>query len=133
MNKFVVAVFDLCRSHHDRSAELVLVHLDHAESVGHNTDLRSPLMLDDLPVPAVTEKQAVIGLSSSYKSLRVLDQLLLGDFISNQIIQIHMSDSGNRYDHRLAILTMLVITQMPCSIPACLHRNLSVKLHQYLP
>ena len=104
-NKFVITVFDLC-DHIIQILKLVLVHLDNAKSFVIIT-VQDTFDAGRFASSCITKKQAVIGLSSSYKSLRVLDQLLLGDFISNQIIQIHMGDSGNRCDHRLAILAML--------------------------
>ena len=49
----------------------------------------------DFPVPR-PKQQAVIRLSSPYKSLCIFNQLLLWDLISYQIIQSDMGNLGNR-------------------------------------
>ena len=46
----------------------------------------------------ITKQQAVIRLLAIYKSQSVVHQLLFGDLITHQIIQIHMSNIQNRHD-----------------------------------
>ena len=56
---------------------------------------------------SISKQQAVIGFLTFHKCLCILDQLLLGNLVANQIVQVHMRDSGNRRDHRLPVFAML--------------------------
>ena len=47
-------------------------------------------MLEDFPVPASPNRQTVVRPSPLYERLRVIDQLLLCDLISDKVFQIDM-------------------------------------------
>ncbi len=49
-------------------------------------------MLEDLPVPASPKSRQLLAFLASYKCFRVLDQFLLRDLISNQIIKTYMGE-----------------------------------------
>src|SRR5699024_8094827 len=78
----------------------------------------------------VTEKQAVVRLSSLHKSFCVINQFFLRNLISHQIIQIDMSDFRDRLNHHFSLFIMadpesLVQSQFS-------HTEFPVKLHHVI-
>ncbi len=132
MNKFVITVFDLC-DHIIQILKLMLVYFDHTQS------LVIILVQDSFDAgrfasSRITEQQTVIGLSSSYKCLCIIDQFLLGgSSYPTRSSRFDMSDICDRYAHHNSMLW----PSLPCvntkclSIPACLHRNLCKTVHLF--
>ena len=83
----------------------MLVHLDDTKSLIIIT-VQDSLDTGRFSGSRITKKEAVVCFSSSYKSLCVLDQFLFRNFISDQIFQFHMGDSGDRLNFHIIIFIM---------------------------
>lgn len=53
-------------------------------------------MLEDFPVPASPKKQTVVCFLALDKRFRVVDQLLLWNFVADKIRKAHIRNVGNR-------------------------------------
>ena len=95
-DKLIIPVLDL-RHHVIQIMKLMLIELNDAQPsviifIGDRFDAGG------LARPRISEQQTVVRFSPRHKCLRVLDQLLLRDLISDQIIQLHMGDIADRHD-----------------------------------
>ena len=51
----------------------------------------------------VPEEQTVVRFSARHKSIRIVGKLLLGNLVTDQIIQLHMRDIADRLDSRTVL------------------------------
>ena len=99
-NKLIIPVLDAGNDIVE-IAELVPAHLN---------DPKSPLIIligncldaGGLAGPRLAVEQAVVGRLSLHKGLRVLDQLLLRNFISDQILHVDMKNVLHRHNSCLS-------------------------------
>ena len=117
---FIISVFDL-RNQLVQILELMLVNLDHTKSLIVIL-IQDTFNAGGFSGSGITKKQAVVGFFALDERFRVVDQLLLWNFVADKVGKAHIRDVGDRDD--LNIFANVCECGMLCAVPVFLLQSL---------